>query len=220
MKKILILASLAALTLTSVAAQAEHNWRKRKFVPLHDRTIYLDQYEDDGFVAYEDDEDDEDVIYLNRRKRMMREAEEEVEAELWWLEEGARKKLDARKTPRKVVSKKAEVKPAVKKPVTKTKPVVAAKPAPAKVQTASLSKPVTVAKPKPVVAVTKSNPAATKSIGCTAGAAVVTGYGFGDVKPKACTGQTYAYTAARAGKIYEIKMTAASGEIIDVKKLN
>ncbi len=207
MKKILILISLGALTLTSVAAQADHNWRKRKFIPQHDRTIFFDEVEDDGFVSYEDDEDDNDVIYLSRRKKMMLEAEQEVEAELWWLENNARKKLESRAKAKRNLVKKVGVKPVAKRPLAKAKIVKAPG---ADLQTASLSKPAT--KSKPVIA--------TKTIGCTAGAAVVTGYGFGDVKPKACTGQTYAYTAARAGKSYEIKMTAASGEIIDVKKLN
>ncbi len=230
MKKILVLASLGALTLTSVAAQADHNWRKRKFIPQQDRVIYLYEDEDDGFVSYEDDEDE--VIYLNRRQRQMREAERAIDAELWWLEENARKKLDNRAKARKNVVKKAEAKPAIKKPIAKPKVVAAAKPTKspvAELQTASLSKPDPLAKPKPVLALAKPKtslpPAkpkavATKTIGCTAGAAVVTGYGFAEVKPKACTGATYAYTAARSGKSYEIKMTAASGEIIDVKKLN
>jgi hypothetical protein len=213
MKKLFILASLSALAVTSVAAQAEQQWRKRKFVPYQDRVIYLYEDEDDGFVSYDDDDDDGDVIYLNRRQRMMREAEREVEAELWWLEDNARKKLENRNKARKNI---------VKKTAAKSKPAVAAKKAKSpttELQTASLSKPTTVTKPKQVP-VAKPKATATKTIGCTAGAALVTGYGFGEVKPKACTGQTYAYTAARAGKSYEIKMTAASGEIIDVKKLN
>jgi hypothetical protein len=211
MKKILILASLGALTLTSAAAQADHNWRKRKLAPVYDSNIYIDDTEDDGFVTYESDDEDEDVIYISRRQRMMREAEQEVERDLWWLDQGARTKLEARQKPQKTIVKKAEAKPLVKKIVPKPKP---------KLQTASLSKPVTIAKPKPVAAVAKSNPVSSKTIGCTAGAAVVTGYGFAGVKPKTCTGATYAYTAARSGKTYEIKLTAASGEIIDVRKLN
>jgi hypothetical protein len=77
---------------------------------------------------------------------------------------------------------------------------------------------VTVDKPKAKPALATTTPE--KTIGCTAGAAVITGYGFGEVKPKACTGAVYAYNATRAGKLYEIKLTAASGEITDVKKLN
>jgi hypothetical protein len=230
MQKILILASLGALTLTSVAAQADHNWRKRKFVQ-RDGVVYLYENDDDGFVSYEDDEDD-DVIYLNRRQRQMRDAERDVDAELWWLEENARKKFESRAKARNNIVKKVDAKPVLKKSVTKPKAVVAAKKPKspvAELQTASLSKPAPIAKPKPSIALAKpktSLPAAkpkavaTKTIGCTAGAAVVTGYGFAEVKPKACTGATYAYTAARSGKNYEIKMTAASGEIVDVKKLN
>ncbi len=217
MKKLLILASLGALTVTTSTAMADHNWRKRKFVPWQEDTVYLDDDEEDGFIANE--RDDTEVIYLNRRQRMMDEAERDVEADLWWLENNARKKLESRGKAKKSAVKKVEAKPAAKKPVAKPK-VVASKPTKPvlpKLQTASLSKPTVVAKPKPVTTKTTTSG---KTIGCTAGAAVVTGYGFGEVKPKACTGATYAYTAARSGKTYEIKMTAASGEIIDVKKLN
>lgn len=97
----------------------------------------------------------------------------------------------------------------IKKPVTVESKAAAIEP-PAKA----------AAKPSaPLATAAVKKPPVTNGIGCTAGAAVVTGYGFGDVKPKTCTGATYSYTATRAGKSFVIELTAASGEVVDVKKL-
>ncbi len=215
MTKFILLAAVASLAVSSVSAEARDRWRQRQFNGWQDRPIYL--YEDDeGDMAYyePDDEYEEQVIVPRRfrnREQRMRDAERDIDGELWWLENNARKKLDQRQKIKKKTVARAE--PVVKP---KAKAVVAAKPKkldPDKVQTASLGKPAQTVKPK-------AKSVVGKTIGCTAGAAVVTGYGFGAVKPKICTGNTYAYTAARAGKIYEIKLTAASGEITDVRKLN
>lgn len=218
MTKTILLAAVAMLSFASVSAEARDRWHQQRFQNWDDQPNYL--YEDDeDFVSYNEPDDftDEDVIIpLRRTNRVqhMRDAEKRIDAELWWLDDNARTKLEQRQRARKPAATKniARVKTQAKP---KAKIIDVAKPKSSKpmdVQTASLSKPDVIAKPK-------SKPIQAKTIGCTAGAAVVTGYGFGDVKPKACTGNTYAYTAARGGKIYEIKLTAASGEITDVKKL-
>ncbi len=219
MTKFILLAAVAMLSLTSVSAEARDLWRQHRFQNWNDEPVYL--YEDDeDFVSYEEPDNfaEEDVIIPLRRPnraQRMRDAEERIDAELWWLEDNARSKLEQRQRARKSAVKKniAPVETAAKP---KAKVVVVAKPKlviPRNVQTATLSKPDVTVKPK-------SKPVSSKTIGCTAGAAVVTGYGFGAVKPRACTGNTYAYTAARGGRNYEIKLTAATGEIVDVKKLN
>lgn len=219
MNKLILLAAVAMLSLSAVSAEARDRWRQHRFLNWDDQPVYL--YEDDGdFVSYDEPDDyfeDEVIIPVRRPNRVqrMRNAEERIDAELWWLEDNARSKLEQRQRSRRAVARKniARVETNAK---VKAKPVSAAKPETVKPkdrQIASLSKPDVVAKPK-------AKPASEKTIGCTAGAAVVTGYGFGEVKPKVCTGNTYAYTAARGGKSYQIKLTAASGEITDVKKLN
>jgi hypothetical protein len=219
MNKTILLAAVAMLSLSAISAEARDRWRQKHFPNWDDQPVYL--YEDDGdFVSYDETDDyfeDEVIIPVRRPNRVqrMRDAEERIDAELWWLEDNARSKLEQRQHNRKAVAKKNIARTETDAKL-KAKAISAAKPKtikPKDVQTASLSKPDVVAKPK-------AKPASEKTIGCTAGAAVVTGYGFGDVKPKACTGNTYAYTAARGGKSYEIKLTAASGEITDVKKLN
>ena len=254
MNKFAALAGLALLCTTAISAEARDRWRYRDFAPWHnDEVIYLDDEEET--VWYDEDDD---VVIVRPRERLRRQLQREQALEnhdtedLWWVEDGARQKLEQRAKPRKPQAKKQAVKKApVAKPAvaaavaptpkvkpsiigsaaaaTPAKPIITAKTNPPTndvskksdadaMVTASLSKPKLDEKPKakPVIA----KPVSGKTIGCSAGAAVIVGYGFADVKPKACTGDSYAYTALRAGKTYEIKLTAASGEITDVKKVN
>ena len=214
MKYLALVTSSVLLTLSVTAAEAKHRWTYTTFAPWDDETVIWE--EDEGDVVYyeEDIEVEAERYYQQRRKNIKRAQEDDG----WWIEDGARQKFEQRKTKRKAPAvKNASAKPKAKVIAgTPPKPVV--KP---KLQVANLDRPVVTQKPKLVAPVApKVNKATDKTIGCTAGAAVVTGYGFAEVKPKACTGKTYAYTAARAGKTYEIQMTAASGEIVDVKKVN
>lgn len=173
---------------------------------------------------------------IARREAMRQNGGEE---NLWWLEEEARQALEARRrgnadaepvirqkaAPNKLASRTVTPTP-VPKPLLKA-PVPKAK-VPASTETASVApvKPLGPVKPAPATSKLETasiSPPATpkgKTIGCTAGAAIVTGYGFGTVSPKACTGTTYSYSAQRGGKNYVIQLTAATGEITDVKKLN
>lgn len=219
MKYVALLASTVLLTLSAATAEAKHRWSYTTFAPWNDETVIWE--EDQGDVAYyeEDIEEEAERYYQQRRKNIRRAQDNDG----WWIEDGAREKFEQRQKKRKApIIKKTAAKP--KSAVNKPKVVAAVPPKPIvkpKVQAASLDKPAVTAKPKVVAPMApKFNKVTDKTIGCTAGAAVVTGYGFAEVKPKACTGKTYAYTAARAGKTYEIQMTAASGEIVDVKKVN
>ena len=79
---------------------------------------------------------------------------------------------------------------------------------------------------KPVVGNTaaKSTTAATAAskstaVSCDKASSIITGYGFSDVKPADCLGQVYAFSAARDGKAYAIKLNAANGELTEVKKV-
>jgi hypothetical protein len=225
MKYVALLASTVLLTLSAATAEAKHRWTYTTFAPWNDETVIWEEDEADVVYYEQDIEEEAERFYQQRRKNIKRAQDDDG----WWIEDGAREKFEQRKKKRKApVVKKAAAKP--KPAVSKPKVVAAVPPKPVvkpKLQVASLAnpavvtKPAVVAKPKVVAPVApKVNKVTDKTIGCTAGAAVVTGYGFAEVKPKACTGKTYAYTAARAGKTYEIQMTAASGEIIDVKKVN
>jgi len=56
-------------------------------------------------------------------------------------------------------------------------------------------------------------------ITCDKAGEIVSGYGFSEVKPTSCEGDTFSFAAAREGKPYAIKMSAASGELTEVKKV-
>jgi hypothetical protein len=60
---------------------------------------------------------------------------------------------------------------------------------------------------------------ATKSISCTKGAGIVSGYGFTSITNKSCAGTTFVYGATRSGKNFDIEVSAATGELTAVKKL-
>jgi hypothetical protein len=220
MKTVLTLASLALVTILPLTAEARDRWHFRYADPWQQHEPLFLEDEDD-VALYEDEAAEEaERFYQQRKKRQLqRRLQRQMqadEAELWWLEDGARQKLEQRRKPANVKRATKPEKPAAK-PVAKLTPKPVLKPVADPMQTASLSKPAKsdLAKPKPVAAAKSS-----KTIGCTAGAAVIVGYGFGEVKPKACTGQAYAYTASRSGKAYEITLAAASGEITGVRKLN
>lgn len=232
MLRVVSLSLLAAVGIAALAAPAEadHRWRRQHtFFPLIDIFPGGWNDEEDYSYLYGDDEEDVPERYLPPRKRAAR-AEEP-----WWLYEDSEDLEPVVKKPakKKVITKKTAAAPAnlekpVPKPVAKPPLLTASAPADEQPPAAPVKKPVvpqakiepkTVAPVAPV-ATAKAQPApAGKTVGCSAGAAVVTGYGFGDVKPKSCTGDTYSYTASRGGKAFIITLTAASGEVVDVKKL-
>jgi hypothetical protein len=132
----------------------------------------------------------------------------------------------------KAVSIKPEVKPVVQ--IAVANPVVIMpklKPELQKIAALTPVKPEAAPKARlildePVVAPKASLPAVAAKpvaspnvIGCSKGVEIVTGYGFSEVKPKSCSGAVYAFDASRANAAYVITLSAATGEITDVKKL-
>lgn len=222
---------LAGLATTGFVGQAEagFRWDWRFRTPQYE--VFPDQeyYEEDG--SYDDGyyEEEEDEPIVRKPKRAKRQ-------QAWWTED--EEDLDpvyeapVRKTKKKNTAR-LQPKTIVKKQIVDSgKPITDISAARKKfgktpgLQTAGVAP---VVKPKPrtktpklqqIASLDKQDKVQSRSIGCTAGAAVVTGYGFGSVRPKACTGATYAYNAARGGKNYLIRLNAASGEILEVKKLN
>ena len=170
-------------------------------------------YADPGYV-----DDYADPYYVPRRRH--RAVESNVAP--WWLDAPQPRRLKNARSLEPVPYHKSHAKrtASAAAPVPKLAPTsvrrkvaplalapeaqpVVAKPAKPKLETASL---------------TPAKPQSAKTIGCTAGAAIVTGYGFANVTPKTCTGSIYAYNAQRDGKPYVIKVTAAQGEITEVSK--
>jgi hypothetical protein len=72
---------------------------------------------------------------------------------------------------------------------------------------------------KPVQKLDTVKPAAVSGVTCAKATSVVGTYGFTDVKPVACTGKVYTFSAARGAKKYEIRVSAANGSLTEVKKL-
>jgi hypothetical protein len=229
LKSSLVLAAATTFTffagIQSADAQHRWHWRFPKFYapPVPDE--YDDPYyRDDVNYGYSNDSEDyADPYYVPRRKHryVVREAPP------WWTQDQPKKKrrVNQARTLEPTYKPKAKRKvTTVATPVPKLAPSAVkrktaavaiapeiktvAKPAQPKLETASLTP---TAKPKTVAA-------PSKTIGCTAGAAVVTGYGFANVTPKTCTGNVYAYSAVRDGKPYIIKLTSAQGEITEVTK--
>jgi hypothetical protein len=237
MLRVVSLSLLAAVGAAALfgPANADHRWRHRHtFFPLIE--VFPGDWDEEDDYARDFDDEDEEVYVPKRLKRSLR-AEDK-----WWLYEDDEDSAPAVKKPvkKKAAKKKVTAAKERPKPVAKIAPQALASTAaatavetppqtvqpgpltPAVQQAPAVAKPATDAKVKPVpktAAAAAPVAPAVATIGCTAGAAVVTGYGFGDVKPKTCTGDTYSYTASRAGKSYLITLTASSGEVVDVKKL-
>ena len=205
--------SAVAMTVMATGAEARDRWYPRfpRLYPTHLPAWMQDDpadYRDSSYDQYDQEIDDYAVRNLLRRQR-----------DVWWMDSGDLEPsydAPARPLKKKTVKKAAApvvktTKPKTARVATATAPAASKKP-PQKVASAATGDGLQTA--------SVSKPAATggKGIGCSAGAAIVTGYGFGQVKPKACTGSTYAYDAQRGGKAYQIKLSAASGEILDVKK--
>ncbi|MGE0006794.1 MAG: hypothetical protein AB7S92_14515 [Parvibaculaceae bacterium] len=81
----------------------------------------------------------------------------------------------------------------------------------------SAAKPRTEQKPqKPKTqAAAKKKPA---SITCAKAGEIISGYGFKSVEEVSCKGKVYAFNATRDGKPFSVKLSAASGELTEVKK--
>jgi|GEM_PF-3150379 len=83
----------------------------------------------------------------------------------------------------------------------------------------------TVAAPRkePVKTVAKSAPQPVASskggLSCEKAGTIISGYGFSGVKASNCSGQVYAFDAARDGKTYAIKLDSANGELTEVRKV-
>ena len=72
---------------------------------------------------------------------------------------------------------------------------------------------------KKVVTSTDKKTASAAGVSCNKAGEIVSGYGFTSVKPTTCTGQFFAFNATRSGKAYVIKLSSASGELTEVRKV-
>jgi len=196
--RIISLAALAAITgtlVTTSSAEAGSRWIPRFFQPDY-YTYYprpLDLYSSDyGDEEYYDD-DERPLAYYDPDDHYYEpqyRAEDDEPAQI------------APKKKKKTVKAVPVTKPVVKKSVAATE-----------------KKTVITAEKKAVVSVEKKTVPATTGMSCDKAEKIVSGYGFTSVKPTTCTGQVFAFNATRSGKAYVIKLSSASGELTEVKKV-
>lgn len=77
----------------------------------------------------------------------------------------------------------------------------------------------TVVEKKAVSSSGKIAAKAATALSCAKAEKIVSDYGFADITPTTCTGQVFAFNATRSGKNYVIKMSSASGELTEVKRI-
>jgi hypothetical protein len=235
------LAALAATFAMATIASADHRPRKHRYFvsPVEILTSSIDPLIDEDDEEWIDD--DEGEVLTLREMRERRKRWSRINDDAWWLEEEdfedeepvskpVKKKAAKQKVAKPAVAStppKPKVKPekTVAASAAKKTPVVAKAAAPdvPKTQTARLEPKVSLPEDKKAT-VTKPKTASTpkpsgKTVGCTGGAAIVTGLGFAGVRPRVCTGDTYAYLASKSDGTYAIKLKATTGEVVDVAKL-
>jgi len=191
-------AFMASTLLVPASAEADSRWRFLHpgyyFYEPPPRDFYADRYDDEDY--YDDDERpfayyDPDDDYYEPRYR----DEEPVYI-----------------APKKKTKKTVKAAP-VPKPVTKKSVASTEKKAVTKTETKSLA---SVEKKAAAPAEKKT---AAAGMSCEKAEKIVSGYGFTSVKPTACSGQVFAFNATRSGKSYVIKLSSASGELTEVKKV-
>jgi hypothetical protein len=94
--------------------------------------------------------------------------------------------------------------------------LTAAKPVPVRYRAAVAAPP---AKKTQVASVAPLKKPSANSITCGKAASIVADYGFSNIKTADCEGKDYAFNATRGGAPYLIRMSAATGELTEVKKL-
>lgn len=184
--------------LVPTAAESGSRWRflhpDYYFYNPPPRDFYADDFDDEEY--YEDDEQplayyDPDDDYYEPRYQ----GEEPV-----YIAPKKKKTVKAAPVPKPVAKK--SVASTEKKTVTST-------------ETKSLAS----VEKKAVASPEKKTASAAPGMSCDKAGEIVSGYGFTSVKPTTCTGQIFAFNATRSGKAYVIKLSSASGELTEVKKV-
>jgi hypothetical protein len=189
-----VFALVASTLLVPTSAEAGSRWRFLNpgyyFYDPPPRDFYADDYDDDEY--YEDDE--RPLTYYEPDKDYY-EPRYEGEQPVYIA---PKKKKTAKAVP--------ATKPVVKKSVASTEK---------KAVTSSVAS----IEENAVMPAEKKTASATPGMSCDKAGEIVSGYGFTSVKPTTCTGQVFAFNATRSGKAYVIKLSSASGELTEVKKV-
>ncbi len=187
------LAAIAGTLLVPNAAEAGSRWIPRFFQP--DYYTYYPRPRDLYSHDFEDDDDDDGrpLAYYDP---------DEDYYEPQYRDEDDEPVYVPPKKKKKTVKSVSVPKPVIKKPVV-----------------AAEKKAVETVEKKTVASVEKKTVPATAGMSCDKAEKIISGYGFTSVKPTACTGQIFAFNATRSGKAYVIKLSSASGELTEVKRV-
>ncbi|HEY7749686.1 MAG TPA: hypothetical protein VH933_13550 [Aestuariivirgaceae bacterium] len=167
-----------------------HYW-PRYWDPGEDEYGYYEDDYDEPYYSY--DEDDFEPPYKPPRRKKSKAAAAYQEPD------------DSQpSTVPKIKKKPAAKSKAAKKPSSTPKTVTAK-------TTPETATPKIAAKSTP-----QSNTAG--SVSCDKAKSIVSGYGFGNVEAKSCSGETYSFSAQRGGKNFSITVSALSGELTEVKR--
>lgn len=190
-------ALIASTFLVPTAAEAGSRWRF-----LHPDYYFYNPPPRD-FYAY--DYDDEEYYEDQRRPLAYYDPDDEYYEPRYY--EGEEPVYIAPKKQKKTVKAVPATKPVVKKSVASTE----------KKQAVTSS--VASVEKQAVMPAEKKTASAASGMSCDKAGQIVSGYGFTSVKPAVCTGQVFAFNATRSGKAYVIKLSSASGELTEVKKV-
>ena len=186
-------ALIASTLLVPTAAEADSRWRFLNpgyyFYDPPPRDFYADEYGDEEY--YEGDEPP--LAYYD--------PEDDYYEPRYY--EGEEPFYIAPKKKKKTAKAAPAAKPVIKK--TEKKAVT--------------SKSVASVEKKAVTSTEKKTATAAVGMSCDKAEKIVSGYGFTSVKPTTCTGQVFSFNATRSGKAYVIKLSSASGELTEVKKI-
>jgi hypothetical protein len=188
-------ALIASTLLVPTTADAGSRWRFLNpgyyFYDPPPRDFYADEYGDEEYY-----EDEPPLAYYEPDDDYY-EPRYEGEEPVYIAPKKKKKTVKAAPTP----------KPVIKKSVASTeKKTVTSK------SLASVEK-------KAVTSTEKKTATAVTGMSCDKAEKIVSGYGFTSVKPTTCTGQVFSFNATRSGKAYVIKLSSASGELTEVKKV-
>lgn len=198
--RLISLAALAAISgtiVTTSAAEAGSRWIPRFFQP--DYYTYYPRPLD----LYSSDFDDEEYYEDDERPLAYYDPDDDYYEPRYRAEDDEPVYIAPKKKKKSVKAVPAPVtKPVVKKSVAVTE-----------------KKTVVTTEKKAVASVEKKTAPATTGMSCDKAEKIVSSYGFTSVTPATCTGRVFAFNATRSGKVYVIKLSSASGELTEVKKV-
>jgi hypothetical protein len=192
------LAAVVGVTGLAVSAEAEVRLKRKNgvayFEPYYPGEVYVVEpgvYDDEvRHVAFDDGYYDPYYLPPSKKSKKARKAQRAKAAAI-----AAAREAEAKAKAAKV----AKAKPAASEEITGST---------SKIKTAS------VAPETPKKATT------TAAVTCEKATSIITGYGFATVEATKCAAPTYEFKAQRDGKDFLIKVSSASGELTEVKKLN